>query len=389
MFIRSQRLILSLGLLAILASTSRFVQAQDTPKANAIKKDAAAPGGPPAGFNPLGDPSKFTRMGGWGGFGGAIGQFGMGKAMLIMTPAVQKELKLTEKQKKDLQDWSEALRKRGETMFRNQGPGQAQPPQGGEGPAPAPGGGPPPGFNPMAMIEMVTTLVSEGETSLAKILDKKQSARLTQISLQMEGAAALGRADVAEAMYLSDDQILAIQEILKETQNNRTGYMLKQMVTMRGRRNGPGPGQPAADAAQAKTPRDAAPAKDQAKEPVEEDPEAIAKRRAADRQRREGELTRFREGFDKIQDESTAKILRLLDRRQLARFEKLLGEPFDASKFNGPGGFGGPGGPGGARPDAEAANPQTPGKPGDPPPAPTRSSRLRDLRGGSSKKEPN
>jgi hypothetical protein len=383
MFIRSQSLVLSLGLLAILASTPRFVQAQETPKTSATRKDAAAPGGPPAGFNPLGDPSKFTRMGGWGGFGGAIGQFGMGKAMLIMTPAVQKELKLTEKQKKDLQDWSEALRKRGETMFRNQAPGQAQPPQGGEGPAPGPGGGPPPGFNPMAMIEMVTTLVSEGETSLAKILDKKQSARLTQISLQMEGAAALGRADVAEAMYLSDDQILSIQEILKDTQNNRMGYMLKQMVTMRGRRNGPG--QPAADAAQAKTPRAATPAKDQAKEPVDEDPEAIARRRAADRQRREGELTRFREGFDKIQDESTAKILRLLDRRQISRFEKLLGEPFDASKLSGAGGFGGPGGPGGPRPDAEAANPQTPAKAA---PAPARSSRLRDLRGGGSKKEP-
>jgi hypothetical protein len=385
MFIRPQSLVLSLGLLAILTSTTRFVQAQETPKATATRKDAAAPGGPPAGFNPLGDPSKFTRMGGWGGFGGAIGQFGMGKAMLIMTPAVQKELKLTEKQKKDLQDWSEALRKRGETMFRNQGPGQAQPPQGGEGPAPGPGpgGGPPPGFNPLAMIEMVTTLVNEGETSLAKILDKKQSARLTQISLQMEGAAALGRADVAEAMYLSDDQILSIQEILKDTQNNRMGYMLKQMVSMRGRRNGPG--QPAADAAQTKTARAAAPAKDVAKEPVDEDPEAIARRRAADRQRREGELTRFREGFDKIQDESTAKILRLLDRRQIARFEKLLGEPFDASKLSGAGGFGGMGGPGGPRPDAEAANPQTPAKPA---PAPARSSRLRDLRGGGSKKDP-
>jgi hypothetical protein len=375
---------LRLAVLTILLGLGQIAQAQDTPPTTATKKDAAAPGGPPAGFNPLGDTSKFTRMGGWGGFGGAIGQFGMGKAMLIMTPAVQKELKLTDKQKKELQDWSEGLRKRGETMFRNQGPGQgqAQPPQDGDAPVPGPGG-PPPGFNPLAMIEMVTTLVNEGETSLAKILDKKQSARLTQIALQMEGAAALGRADVAEAMYLSDDQILSIQEILKDTQNNRMGYMLKQMVTMRGRRNGPG--QPAADAAQTKTPRDAAPAKDQAKEPVDEDPEAIAKRRAADRQRREGELTRFREGFDKIQDESTAKILRLLDRRQIARFEKLLGEPFDASKLSGAGGFGGPGGPGGPRSDAEAANPQTPAKAA---PAPARSSRLRDLRGGGSKKEP-
>jgi hypothetical protein len=373
---------LRLVLLTILLGSVQFAQAQDTP----ATKKAAAPGGPPAGFNPLGDPSKFTRMGGWGGFGGAIGQFGAGKAMLVMMPAVQKELKLSDKQKKELQEWSDGLRKRGETMFRNQGPGQGQPqpPQEGEGPAP---GGPPPGFNPLAMMEMVSKLISEGEAGLAKILDKKQSARLTQISLQMEGVAALGRADVAEAMYLSEAQILAIQEILKETQNNRTGYMLKQMVTMRGRRNGPGPGQPApgADAAQAKTPRAAAPAQ----EPADEDPEAIAKRRAADRQRREGEMTRFREGFDKIQDESTAKILRLLDRRQLARFEKLLGEPFDASKISGAGGFGGPGGPGGPRPDAEAANPQTPAKPGDAPPAPSRSSRLRDLRGGSPKKEPN
>jgi hypothetical protein len=363
-----------LGLAAFLLAPAPTAEAQQpAPPAK------AAAG---AAFNPLGDPSKFTRMGGWGGFGGAMGQFGLGKAMLVMTPAVQKELKLGDGQKKDLQEWSDGLRKRGETMFRGQTPNAGQPAD-----AP-PADGPPPGFNPLGMIETMTTLVREGESGLAKILDKKQSARLSQIALQMEGISALGRQEVADAVYLSDDQVEAIREILQETKNNQMGLMMRQALTMRRPRSGPAAPQPADQnprAAKAGDPQ-AAEAKGQPAARDDEDPEAAAKRRAADREKRMGELSKFREGFDRIQDENNAKILRLLTRKQRDRFNKLLGEPFDASKLGGPGGFGGPGGPPRAAAEAEGeVKPTTPTATGEPSPASTRGSRLRDRRGGSPK----
>jgi hypothetical protein len=148
----------------------------------------------------------------------------MAKAMLLMSPAVQKELKLKETQIQSLREWGDGLRKRGETMFQRQGQGQGQggnPRDRNNAGPPGDGGqqgGPP---NPLAMIEMVTTLVRDGESSLAKILDKKQLARLNQIALQMEGVAALGRPEVAEAIYLAPEQVEQIQEILNGAKGER------------------------------------------------------------------------------------------------------------------------------------------------------------------------
>jgi hypothetical protein len=136
---------------------------------------------------------------------------------------------------------------------------------------------------------------------------------------------------------------------------------------MRGRREGNAPpprsGEPGAGAARKDEPR------------AEDDPEAQVKRRQAERQRMQGEFTKFRDGSDKIQDAATYKILRVLAKKQRTRFEKLLGEPFDPAQLI----------PG--RPDAEAADTKAAEK--TRPAAPARSSRLRDARfKGDSKSEP-
>ncbi|HEY2159470.1 MAG TPA: hypothetical protein VGH33_27840 [Isosphaeraceae bacterium] len=326
-------------------------------------KEAPAERRPDAAFSPLGDPSRFTRMGGWGGLGSGMAQFGLGKAMLLSTPAVQKELKLSDEQKKALKEWEDGLRKRGETMFRRQAqaaePADANNPgQPGEA-AQAQQGGPP---NPLAMLEMVTTLVREGESSLAKVLDKRQLARLNQIALQMEGVAALARPEVAEAIYLSPEQVAEIQEILNGAKGQQMGLFVRQGLAMRDRRDA------APDAAK---PQSAVARPDETKD----DPEAQAKRRQAQRERMRAEFTRFRDSSDQIQDAATAKILRVLDKTQRGRFEKLLGEPFDPAKLAGPGGFGGP-----RRPDAETAETETAAAPKPSEAAPARSSRLRDSR---------
>jgi hypothetical protein len=294
---------------------------------------------------PLGDTLRFTRLGGWGGFGGMIGQFGLAKAMLVNNPAVQEELKLTADQKKDLREWEAQMRKRGETMFRGAGANPGQPPA-------QPGG--PGGFNPFAMIETVTTLVREGEGSLAKILDKKQTVRLNQIALQMEGIAALGRPEMAEVMNLSPDQTQSIQEILNETKNNQLAFVMREGMAMRNRRP-------------TDTPAATATAKAKADEAPVEDEEARAKARAANRGRMQAQVSKMRDGTDQIQNASNAKILKLLSRKQKERFDKLLGPPFDPAKFSGP-----------TRPVAEAKAATVPA-----PVSTGKSTRLRDARGSS------
>jgi hypothetical protein len=344
---------LALGLALAVSAAPAIAQ---SPTDAGESKAGPRPGG---GMNPLGDTARFTRMGGWGGMGSGMAQFGMAKTMLLMTPAVQKELKLSENQLKDLREWGDGLRKRGESMFRRQAQGgNAGDPNAPAGapaglPGAPPDGGPPP--NPMAMIELISTITREGESGLAKILDKRQLARLNQIALQMEGIAALARTEVAEANYLSPEQVAEIQEILNDAKGQQIGNFLRQGFAMRGRRDAnPGPQKP------------------QSGEAKPDDPEAQARRRQAERERMRTEFTKFRDSSDRIHDATTAKILRVLDKKQRARFEKLLGEPFDPSKL---GGFGGPGRPDAAAPEAQATDAPKPAET-----APSRSSRLRDSR---------
>ncbi len=319
----------------------------------ATPKGAPRPGsGEP--FNPMGDTSRFTRLGGWGGFGGMIGQFGLAKAMLVTNPSIQLELKLTETQKVDLGEWESQMRKRGETMFRGGGANPGQPPEAGANDPPPPG--PPPGFNPLAMMDTISSLVREGEGGLAKVLDKKQLTRLNQIALQMEGIAALGRDEVAEAVYLTPEQTQSVKDVLAETKNNQLAFVMQQGMAMRMRRPTPTPA-PTADA-KAKTDAD----------PVDPE-EAKTKARAAGRERMQTQVAKMRDGTDKIQDESTTKVLKILTRKQKDRFDKLLGPPFDPAKFVTPGAFGGP------RP-AETAKAK-------PAATPAKSTRLRDARGSS------
>ena len=64
--------------LAVPATSPAIAQSQ--PEAGEAKA-----GPRPGGFNPLGDTARFTRMGGWGGMGSGMAQFGMAKTMLLMT----------------------------------------------------------------------------------------------------------------------------------------------------------------------------------------------------------------------------------------------------------------------------------------------------------------
>ena len=88
----------------------------------------------------------------------------------------------------------------------------------------------------------------------------------------------------------------------------------------------------------------------------------------------EGQFTKMRNGTDEIQNATTTKILKVLTKTQRARFEKLLGPPFDPGKFTFPGQP--------PRNPTEVA-PANPAAKKAETPAVNRATRLRDARGTS------
>ena len=290
--------------------------------------------------NFLGDTSRFTRMGGWGSIGGAIGQFGFAKSMLVTLPPVQEELKLTDKQKALLRDWAEEMRERSRDMGRDMRPN----PDAFRGDVAV--------TDRIAMfgdiMSRVSNMAAENEKGVLKILDTKQRNRLNQLALQMEGAAALARDDVARVVNLSPPQRTRINEILGQARLMQMTTWVTQLPAMAqaGRRGGPtGPeapaGTPGAPARRDAVPKDEPAAEkppgrgpDPAKvdENQEDRPQPTPAERAERAKRREAFQKRFadmRTQTDRFQDRAAREIIKLLTPRQRTVFDRLLGEPFD------------------------------------------------------------
>ncbi|MFO0908845.1 MAG: hypothetical protein U0794_10885 [Isosphaeraceae bacterium] len=334
--------------------------------------EAGAKDPEPQGF--LGDPKRFTRFGGWGSMGGAIGQFGFARSMLVMMPAVQQELKLTAEQKEQVRLWQEESRERGEEWgrkMREQNGGETDPFQSNDTPLAARI------LQFTSLMSQVTNLAREGETSLAKILDRNQRQRLNQIALQMEGLSALSRPEVAESLNLDDDQIAMIQQILAQarimqmTSWVETGMSMSRMrrgPRTDGDRNGPPSttGESAATSSDPpRTPRTGAgssrsrnrtaknatpstPTSNDAgdatsgQSPTEPETRTGPASGPGGRDRptpeQQKEMQRhflsMRERTDRIQEQAVREISRVLTKRQKANFDKMLGPPFDPSKIN-------------------------------------------------------
>ncbi|GIW89550.1 MAG: hypothetical protein KatS3mg108_3874 [Isosphaeraceae bacterium] len=293
-------------------------------------------------FSLFGDTKKFNRLGGWGGIGGTMGQFGFGTSMLIMAPAVQEELQLSEEQKKQLAEWMAAMRDRGREMGEAmRAEGEAVMRQMDLGTA-------------MRLMGQLNVLLQENERGIERILTRKQWTRLQQISLQMQGISAVTRPDVARALVLAPEQLEQIQAILAQTQLRQVGYWMQQGMAMRrrfetqrsagglrGRPEGE-PSQPGVDRRGGAGRRERGPGEAGVGEAVEgraqgeraagegqvadESEEA---RRARLRREMRQEFESMRDGADRIHDEMVQAVLRILTRRQRAQFERMLGPPFD------------------------------------------------------------
>ena len=276
------RITLMTALVFALAAVAINSQAQPPPggQRGGRGQRGGGPGGGPGG------------PGGWGGPGGPGGP-GSNLVALAGNDAVQKELKLTERQKAKVKQISDDQnKKRGEVfqqlrqqtdMAKAQAAQQAQAEalQGGQidpsvdargsgaGNALAgalnsrgyqpqvyggrvQGGQVDPAVQQQAaqfqgrraanavqaqgwqmMREAMQELQQESEGNLAKVLDKNQVKRLKEIQLQVEGPAAVIREDVAEKLEINEEQHAEIQTILNEANTARRQIMQKNFQLIR------------------------------------------------------------------------------------------------------------------------------------------------------------
>ena len=83
------------------------------------------------------------------------------------------------------------------------------------------------------MREAMQEVQQESEGNLAKVLDKNQVKRLKEIQLQVEGPAAVIREDVAEKLEITEEQHSDIQAILTEANTARRQIMQKNFQLVR------------------------------------------------------------------------------------------------------------------------------------------------------------
>jgi Spy/CpxP family protein refolding chaperone len=142
--------------------------------------------GPPGGMRGPGGP------GGPGGFGGPGGPMG---PPLLMFPAVQKELKLTESQKSQYRKLQTTVGQKMRTAFSRPRQGRS---------------------DPEKMRTQMEAINKEQEKGIARILKEEQAKRLGEIELQREGIFAVARSPIAKKLKLTSDQSKQIKTIVDE-----------------------------------------------------------------------------------------------------------------------------------------------------------------------------
>ena len=289
-----------------------------------------------------------------GMFFGPPGGMGADKLMLLGMPSVQTELKLSEKQQKQV-DLRLAKQREGMEDLRELEPSEA--------------------------MKKLTKQAKSNDALLSKLLSAAQFKRLKEISYQQRGVRALTDAEVAKSLSLTGSQKSQILKI--EEQSREEMQTLFASMAPPGGFGGPGgpggpggrgpggpggpggvgrgqqPGQPlsppanAAEAAQAqRIARRAAQGNGQPAAGGAGGPGAPGA--AGDPAMQAARQEAF-EKLGTLRKASEEKTLAVLDEKQQAKWEEMKGE-----KFEGLFGAGGPGGPGGA------GGPGGPGAPGGP-----------------------
>lgn len=153
---------------------------------------------------------------------GAAGFGGMGRGgnslMILQMEEVQKELTISDEQKKEL---SELIRSAMPQGGRGPGgPGGGGPGGGGPGGGGPGAGGPGAGGDPeqaAKMRESMAKRMKELEEGILKILKPEQTERFQQLRIQRDGVSALSRAEVAEKLAITAEQKEKIETIQQAT----------------------------------------------------------------------------------------------------------------------------------------------------------------------------
>jgi hypothetical protein len=139
-----------------------------------------------------------------------------------MTPSVQQELDLTSKQKEKLKRLDATVKQTRRQVFEdNDG-----------------------ASNPEATKTTMDNLRRNHNAAIAKILDEKQNARLTELELQREGVLAVAKPDIAKKLNLRSEQSTQIKAILDEMREALARAMPRPPGGRRRGGNGAGGGPP-------------------------------------------------------------------------------------------------------------------------------------------------
>ena len=306
---RTRWMALALGVAIALATTADFAPAQAQPRTKAAKKAdpkaTADPDNPDAAM-PKGNDPQGSGDRGRGANPGAraegseldrlrellVRRQASPYSTLLGVPAIQKEMKLTDKQKTTIRARIDGYGAQQAQLRREAREAR----QTGE-------------LSPEEAQATLDEFQQQYEANLAGILKADQKRRLNQISLQIQGPLALANPALAEKLNLSEELTAQIQEIVLGQFAARDQARELRRNAERGNRD------PEADDAVAADLRE-------------------SRARTSDRQA--GDVTNL----------ATQQIGKLLNTKQKSAFNKLLGEPFDLEQLEG-GGRGRPGRRGG------------------------------------------
>jgi hypothetical protein len=324
------------------------------------------PGGGPGGGGRggFGGPGGFGPPGGFPGGRGGPGGPGGGEISHLLTlaqdSAVWDDIKITDTQLGQVTRWSSSINKK-RRVFRDQIRAEQQQATALTGQA----------VDPAvrqaqrdaeraATTENNASLKDETEGTLRKILNKPgQYARVQQIDLQEAGPLVVGRPDVAKALNLAPDQIDKIQAVITQLEQgadqlNETRRQFFDSMRQSGGFGGPGGG-PGGGGRRGNNNNPMN--NNQPQQPQLSDAEREA-RRAQFQQA----MQQMNDQSTNLKDQAVKAVGAILTKGQKAKFNQLIGKPFDLSQLNdgrgpdnpfNPGGnrFRGPGGgPGGNRP---------------------------------------
>jgi hypothetical protein len=192
--------------------------------------------------------------------------------MIVIAPAVQQELKLDDDQKNRIFALAREGQKKGRDLM------QAALRGGGQG-------------NPQAFLAAGAQLRQENERAVSKILKPDQKERVDQILLQVDGPLAVSRPEIGKKIGLSQSQTQKVQLTMMQMMQAQRQMFLAARFGGGGGNGG------------------------------DVMPEA-------------GQLAAGRAAMNKLREDATRQLARILTAKQREAFNTLLGEPFDLAKID-------------------------------------------------------